>query len=102
MLVQSDPEHLQRQVSQLQIAGFSGYDIFALEDEDLAGSDPVLFDEQLLAELEDYIVAKMTQLEIPEAAISIIAATVKLSLTRDSACAWTGQRRTDLRRRPTS
>ncbi|MCB0113026.1 MAG: beta-lactamase family protein [Caldilineaceae bacterium] len=71
MLVQSDLSTFQRRVSQVQIVG-TGYDIFALEDEDLTGSDPVLFDEQLLAELEDYIVAKMTQLEIPGAAISIV------------------------------
>lgn len=71
LLLDGDLATIQRRVSQIQIIG-TGYDIAALEDEDLTGIEPIAFDDALLAEFEAYVIEKMEQLDVPAAAISIV------------------------------
>jgi CubicO group peptidase (beta-lactamase class C family) len=61
----------QQRMSQVQIIG-TGWTFTALDEEDLTGVQPLPLSEELLAELEAYIVEKMQQMEIPAAVVSIV------------------------------
>lgn len=67
----SDLAVFQRRQAQLQIIT-TGYDIFALEKVDLSEAEPLPLSDELLAELEAYIVEKMEELEVPGVAIAIV------------------------------
>jgi CubicO group peptidase (beta-lactamase class C family) len=64
-------EAFQRRSTQAQLIS-SGFDIAALEDTDLAGIEPLPITEELIDELEAYIVAKMAELDVPGAAVAIV------------------------------
>jgi CubicO group peptidase (beta-lactamase class C family) len=67
----TDLVNLQKRAAQLGIIS-SGYEIAALEQTDLSGMEPLPVSDDLLAELEDYVVEKMEQLEVPGAAMAIV------------------------------
>jgi CubicO group peptidase (beta-lactamase class C family) len=64
-------EAFQRRSTQAQLIS-SGFDIAALEDIDLAGVEPLPITEELIDELEAYILAKMDELDVPGAAVAIV------------------------------
>lgn len=70
-LLRADLETLQKRVSQLQIIS-SGFEITALEEEDLTGVEPQPLTDELLAEFEAYVAEKMEQLKVPGAAVAIV------------------------------
>lgn len=62
----------QQRMSQIQIIG-TGWTFTALDEEDLTDVAPLPLSDDLLAELEAYIVEKMEQMEIPAAVVSIVS-----------------------------
>ena len=67
----TDIEGYQKRTSQLQIIN-SGFKIAALEETDLSGVEPQPLSEDLLADLEAYLIEKMDELEVPGAAMAIV------------------------------
>lgn len=61
----------QQRAAQVQIID-SGFRIVEAEEADLAGVQPLPFDEALIAEFEAYLVEKMNQLEVPGAAVALV------------------------------
>jgi CubicO group peptidase (beta-lactamase class C family) len=70
-IVDADLVAFQQRISQVQIIG-TGWTFTALDDEDLAGVEPLTLTDEMLAELEAYIIEKMEQLDIPGAAVAIV------------------------------
>lgn len=71
-IIDAELAAFQQRLSQVQIIG-TGWTFTALTEEDLTGVEPLPLSEELLAELETYIVEKMEQMEIPAAVVSIVA-----------------------------
>ena len=61
----------QKRVSQLTIIS-SGYDIYALKETDLSNVEPLPLTDELLAELEAYIIEAMERYEVPGAAVAVV------------------------------
>ncbi len=71
LLFQGDPTAFQKRAAQISVI-FSGFNISALEEIDLTGVEPLPLTDDLLAELEDYIVDAMERLGVPGAAVAIV------------------------------
>ncbi len=71
LLFQADLTAAQQRSAQLNIIS-TGYKITALEQTDLTGVDPLPLTDDLIAELETYIVEKMEQLEVVGASVAIV------------------------------
>lgn len=71
MICKADLIAFQQRVSQIQITG-TGFTINALEVTDLSGIEPLALTDELLAELEAYIVDTMEMLDVPGAAVAIV------------------------------
>ncbi|MDY6893674.1 MAG: serine hydrolase domain-containing protein, partial [Chloroflexota bacterium] len=67
----SDLVTFQKRVYQVTVIN-SGYDIYALEETDLSNTEPLPLNDELLAELEAYIVEAMERYEVPGAAVAIV------------------------------
>ncbi|MBX2997903.1 MAG: serine hydrolase [Caldilineaceae bacterium] len=70
-IVDAELAAFQQRMSQIQIIG-TGWVFTQLDQEDLTGVEPLPLSEELLAELEAYIVEKMEQMEVPAAVVSIV------------------------------
>jgi CubicO group peptidase (beta-lactamase class C family) len=70
-IFQTNLEAYQKRASQLQIIN-SGYTIAALEETDLSDAEPLPLTDDLLAELEGYLVDKMEEWKVPGAAVAIV------------------------------
>jgi CubicO group peptidase (beta-lactamase class C family) len=70
-LGQADTVAYEKRASQLGIIG-SGFTIKALEVTDLTGVEPLRLTDDLIAELESYIVDTMERLDVPGAAVAIV------------------------------
>jgi CubicO group peptidase (beta-lactamase class C family) len=70
-IFQTNLEAYQKRASQLQIVN-SGYTIAALEETDLSDAEPLPLSDDLLAELEGYLVTKMEEWKVPGAAMAIV------------------------------
>jgi CubicO group peptidase (beta-lactamase class C family) len=70
-LFKSDLEGLQKRIYQMQIIS-TGYQITAIEEEDLTGIEPLPLSEEMIAELETYIVEKMEELDVVGASVAIV------------------------------
>lgn len=70
-LYRGDVETAQRRAAQIQIIA-TGFKITAVAEDTLAGVTPLPLTDEMLAELEAYIVEKMEQLDVPGAAVSIV------------------------------
>jgi len=70
-IFETNLEAYQKRANQLQIIN-SGYTIAALEQADLSGVEPLPLTDELVAELETYLVAKMEELDVPGAAVAIV------------------------------
>jgi CubicO group peptidase (beta-lactamase class C family) len=71
-IVDAQLADFQQRLSQIQIIG-TGWTFMMLDEEDLTGVEPLPLSEELLAELETYIVEKMEQMEVPAAVVSIVS-----------------------------
>ncbi|MGQ9555101.1 MAG: serine hydrolase domain-containing protein [Anaerolineae bacterium] len=70
-IIRSDLATLQRRAAQVQIIN-SGFNIYALEKADLAGVEPLPLSDEIIAQLEDYIVEMMDYLRVPGVAVAIV------------------------------
>jgi len=70
-LFKADLVALQQRASQLQIT-YTGFTINALDVTDLSGVEPLALTDELIAELEAYIVDTMELLDVPGAAVAIV------------------------------
>lgn len=70
-LLDTDLVSLQKRAAQLGIIN-SGFKITAQDEIDLSGKDPLPVSEELLAELEAYIIDQMEALEVSGAAVAIV------------------------------
>lgn len=64
-------EAYQQRTAQVQLID-SGFDITALEEEDLSSVEPLLLTDEVIAELETFIQAQMEALNVPGAAVAIV------------------------------
>ncbi|MBZ0309068.1 MAG: beta-lactamase family protein, partial [Anaerolineae bacterium] len=71
MLFKADLTAAQQRAAQLNIIN-TGYEITALEQTDLTGVEPLPITDDLIAELETYILEKMEQLEVVGASVAIV------------------------------
>lgn len=70
-IYQGDIPTIQRRNAQVQIIA-TGFKITDLEEDDLTGVTALPLTDEMLAELEAYILEKMAQLEIPGAAVAVV------------------------------
>jgi CubicO group peptidase (beta-lactamase class C family) len=66
-----DLEAYQQRAAQVQLID-TGFDITGLEEADLSGVEPVPLTDEIIAELEAYILAQMEELNVPGAAVAIV------------------------------
>jgi CubicO group peptidase (beta-lactamase class C family) len=70
-LGQADEAAYEKRLSQLAIIG-TGLSIKAIEITDLTGVEPLPLTDELIAELEDFVVDQMELLDVPGAAVAIV------------------------------
>jgi CubicO group peptidase (beta-lactamase class C family) len=70
-LVRADFSEFQRRAAQVQIIS-TGFTITGIDKDDLTGITPLPVDEEILAALEEYILERMEQFDIPGAVVAVV------------------------------